>query len=328
MSTYLVTGGAGFIGSNLVDRLLELNNQVIVIDNFNDYYNPEIKMNNIGNAVRSINYKIYKEDIRNREGLKRIFDENNIDCVIHLAAMAGVRPSLENPITYQEVNIIGTNNLLEEMKNHNINNLVMASSSSVYGNSKIFPLKEDMSVNNPISIYAETKKSNELMTHVYHHIYEMNVIMLRLFTVYGKRQRPDLAINKFINKILNNEEIEMYGNGETFRDYTYIDDIVEGIIKSINYVENNNKVYEVINLGSSNPIKLIDMINVIGNTLNINPLIKKMDMQPGDVYGTYADISKAKKLLGYNPQTSFEDGIREYINSIKANEIGEKSNKI
>lgn len=313
MKTYFITGGAGFIGSTLADKLLELGNKVIVIDNFCDFYNPRLKEKNIEKNINNENYKIYRNDIRNKEKLSEIFNENKIDCVIHLAAMAGVRPSIENPILYQEVNCLGTQNILEEMKKHNLKNLVMASSSSVYGNCKEVPFREDMIVDYAISPYAATKKANEVMTHVYHKLNNMNVIMLRFFTVYGPRQRPDLAINKFTNLMLNNDEIPMFGDGTTSRDYTYIDDIVDGIIKSIQYVENNNDVYEIINLGNSSPISLKEMINTIGKVLNVEPKIKQLPMQPGDVDRTYADITKAKKMLGYEPKTSFEDGIRKFI---------------
>ena len=313
MKTYLVTGGAGFIGSTLASKLLELGNKVIVIDNFNDYYNPELKENNITEFINNSNFKLYRGDIRDRNVIKEIFDDNNIDVIVHLAAMAGVRPSIENPLLYQEVNGIGTQNILEEAKLHNISNLVMASSSSVYGNCKEVPFREDMIVDFAISPYAATKKANEVMAHVYHKLNNMNIIMLRFFTVYGPKQRPDLAINKFTRLMLNNEEIPMYGEGSTSRDYTYVDDIVDGIIKSCDYVENNKNVYEIINLGSNNPISLKEMINTIGKVLNIEPKIKELPMQPGDVDRTYADVSKAKRLLGYEPKTSFEEGIKKFV---------------
>lgn len=319
MKTYLVTGGAGFIGSTLCKRLLKGNNKVIVIDNFCDYYNPKLKEENIKEIVSNKKFKLYKEDIRDRDALKKIFDENNIDCVIHLAAMAGVRSSIENPILYQEVNTIGTQNILEGMKNHNVKQLVFASSSSVYGNCTEMPQKETMSVDFAISPYAATKKSGEVMIHVYHKLYDMNTILLRFFTVYGPRQRPDLAINKFTKLILKDEEITMYGEGNTFRDYTYIDDIIDGIIKSINYIENNKDVYEIINLGSSNPIKLKEMIKIISKELNKETKIKQIEMQQGDVDGTYADISKAKEILGYEPKIKFDDGIKKFIDWYKNN---------
>ena len=251
--------------------------------------------------------------------VKKVFDENHIDVVMHLAAMAGVRPSIENPLLYQEVNGIGTQNILEEAKLHNVKSLVMASSSSVYGNCKEVPFREDMIVDYAISPYAATKKANEVMSHVYHKLNDMNIIMLRFFTVYGPKQRPDLAINKFTRLMLDGKSIPMYGDGSTSRDYTYVDDIVDGICKSCDYVMNNDNVYEIINLGSNNPISLKDMINVIGDVLGVTPSIDTLPMQPGDVDRTYADISKAKKLLGYEPKTSFKEGIENFINWYKNN---------
>ncbi|MBQ3408630.1 MAG: GDP-mannose 4,6-dehydratase [Clostridia bacterium] len=319
MTTYLVTGGAGFIGSSVCEKLLIENNNVIVIDNFCDFYNPQIKENNIKEFTVNPNFKLYKKDIRDRQALKQLFDENKIDTVIHLAAMAGIRPSIENPCLYQEVNGLGTQNILEEMKNHNVKNLIMASSSSVYGNCKQTPFKEDMIVDFAISPYAATKKANEIMTHVYHKLYDLNVMVLRFFTVYGPKQRPDLAISKFTRLMLNNEEIPMYGNGESSRDYTYIDDIVDGVFKSCNYIEKYKNVYEIINLGDSSPVSLKEMIYTISKTLNVKPIIKQLPMQPGDVDKTYADITKANKILGYKPQVSFDEGINRFVNWFKEN---------
>lgn len=269
--------------------------------------------------IKNSNFKLYRNDIRDKEAVKRIFEENNIDIVMHLAAMAGVRPSIENPVLYQEVNCMGTQNILEEMKAHNVKNLVMASSSSVYGNCKEVPFKENMIVDFAISPYAATKKANEVMTHVYHKLFDMNVIMLRFFTVYGPKQRPDLAINKFTRLMLEDKEIPMFGDGTTSRDYTYIDDIVDGIIRSCNYVENNNDVYEILNLGNSSPVSLKEMINIIGQVIGTEPKIKQLPMQPGDVDRTFADISKAKKLIGYNPKTSFKEGIENFVEWYKIN---------
>ncbi|MBQ9019729.1 SDR family NAD(P)-dependent oxidoreductase [Candidatus Saccharibacteria bacterium] len=313
MKTYLITGAAGFIGSTLTKRLLEEGNQVIVIDNFNDFYSPELKQKNIKPFQNNPNFTLYKADIRDTASLQKIFTENKIDVIVHLAAMAGVRPSIEDPLLYQEVNGIGTQNILEQAKLHNIKNLVMASSSSVYGNCKEVPFREDMIVDFAISPYAATKKANEVMAHVYHKLNNMNIIMLRFFTVYGPKQRPDLAINKFTRLMLNNEEIPMFGDGSTSRDYTYVDDIVDGIIKSCDYVNTHDNVYEILNLGSNNPISLKEMINTIAKVLNVTPKIKQLPMQPGDVDRTYADITKAKTLLGYAPKTTFEQGIAKFI---------------
>ncbi len=319
MKTYFITGGAGFIGSTLTERLLKEGNKVVTIDNFCDYYDPKLKEKNIQDFLSNENYKLYKGDIRNREDVKKIFDENNIDVVMHLAAMAGVRPSIENPLLYQEVNGIGTQNILEEAKLHNVKNLVMASSSSVYGNCKEVPFKETMIVDYAISPYAATKKANEVMAHVYHKLNNMNIIMLRFFTVYGPKQRPDLAINKFTRLILEGKEIPMYGDGSTSRDYTYVDDIVDGICRACNYVLNHDDVYEILNLGSNNPITLKEMIKTIGEVLDIEPKINQLPMQPGDVDRTYADISKAKELLGFSPKTTFKEGITNFVEWYKKN---------
>ena len=327
MRTYFITGGAGFIGSSLSKKLLEQGNRVITIDNFCDFYNPKLKENNVREFEGNENYKIYRADIRNRQAINEIFEENKIDIVMHLAAMAGVRPSIENPVLYQEVNCMGTQNILEEMKAHDIKNLVMASLSSVYGNCKEVPFREDMVVDYAISPYAATKKANEVMTHVYHKLFNMNVMMLRFFTVYGPKQRPDLAINKFTRLMLNDEEIPMFGDGTTSRDYTYIDDIVDGIIKSCEYAMNHENVYEILNIGNSSPVSLKEMIQTIGRALGKEPKIKQLPMQPGDVDRTFADITKAKKLINYEPKTTFEEGIRKFVEWHIENIVGDIKNE-
>ena len=323
MNTYFITGGAGFIGSTLSEKLLSLGNKVVAIDNFCDFYNPKIKEKNVKELLLNPNFKLYRADIRDREAVKKIFDENKIDVVMNLAAMAGVRPSIENPCLYQEVNCLGLQNILEEMKLHNVKNGVLASSSSVYGNCKEVPFRENMIVDYAISPYAATKKANEVMAHVYHKLYDMNIIMLRFFTVYGPKQRPDLAINKFTRLMLEGKEIPMFGDGTTSRDYTYVDDIVNGIIKSCEYTLENKNVYEILNIGNSSPTSLKEMINTIAKVLGVEPKIKQLPMQPGDVDRTFADISKAKKLIGYEPKTTFEEGIRKFVNWYKENKTGE-----
>lgn len=321
MTTYLVTGGAGFIGSTLSEKLLSLKNKVVVIDNFCNFYSPSIKENNVKELLKKHNFKLYRNDIRDRVSVKKIFDENKIDVVINLAAMAGVRPSIENPVLYQEVNCLGLQNVLEEMKLHGVKNGVFASSSSVYGNCKEVPFREDMIVDYAISPYAATKKANEVMAHVYHKLYDFNIIMLRFFTVYGPKQRPDLAINKFTRLMLERKEIPMFGDGTTSRDYTYIDDIVDGIIKSCEYILSNDCVYEILNIGNSSPISLKKMINTIAKALEVEPKIKQLPMQPGDVDRTYADITKAKDLIGYEHKTSFEEGIKKFVEWYKVNAL-------
>lgn len=319
MKTYLITGGAGFIGSHLADRLLAEGNKVVVIDNFNNFYNPKIKENNVKHNLNNPNYKLERIDIRNGEEVDRVFAENKIDNIMHLAAMAGVRPSIENPVLYQEVNCVGSQNILEAMKKHNVKNIVFASSSSVYGNTKTVPFKETDIVDFAISPYAATKKANEVMTHVYHKLFGFNVIMLRFFTVYGERQRPDLAINKFTRLIMEDKPIPVFGDGTTSRDYTYVKDIIDGITKSLKYVEENENVYEILNLGESEPVTLNEMIETIEQALGKKAIINRMPMQPGDVNRTYADITKAKNLIGYNPQTSFKQGIENFVNWYKEN---------
>ena len=320
MKTYLITGGAGFIGSTLADRLLKEGNKVIVIDNFNDFYNPRIKENNIKHNLNNPSFKLEKIDIRNSKEVERVFSENRIDNIMHLAAMAGVRPSIENPILYQEVNCLGSQIILEAMKKYGVKNIVFASSSSVYGNTKSVPFKETDTVDYAISPYAATKKANEVMCHVYHKLYDFNIILLRFFTVYGERQKSDLAINKFTRLIMNGEPIPVFGDGTTSRDYTYVQDIVDGITKSFKYIEENENVYEILNLGESQPITLNEMIETIERVLKKKAIINRLPMQPGDVDRTYADISKAKRLIGYSPKTSFEEGINKFVNWYKDNE--------
>jgi len=313
MKKYLVTGGAGFIGSHLCDYLLNEGHRVVVVDNFNDYYDVKIKERNIEENLKNSKYKLYRGDIRDFDFLKKIFEEENVEMVINLAAMAGVRPSLENPLLYEEVNVKGLMNLLELCKTHGINKFIQASSSSVYGNNKDAPFKETAVVDYAISPYAATKKSGEVMGHVYHHLYSIDMIQLRFFTVYGPRQRPDLAIHKFTRMITAGEAIPFYGDGTTQRDYTYIDDIIDGVVKSIKYLENNKKVYEIFNLGESHTISLNEMVGTIEAGLGIEAKIDRQPMQPGDVKKTYADITKAKEILGYNPKTQFKDGIKKFL---------------
>lgn len=313
MKTYFITGGAGFIGSNLTEQLLNENHKVVVIDNFCNFYDPQIKEKNVKKFLSNDNYWLYRGDIRNINLLEHIFQQNKIDVIIHLAAMAGVRLSIENSVLYQEVNVIGTQNVLEVAKKYHVKNIILASSSSVYGNSTKIPFQEDDVTDFAISPYAASKKANEVMAYVYHKLYQMNIIMLRFFTVYGPRQRPDLAISKFVKLIQEKQEIPMYGNGNTARDYTYIDDVIEGIKKAISYVQTNQVVYEVINIGNASPICLTKMIEIISKELKMNPKIKKYPLPPGDVERTFADISKAQKLLGYEPKTSFEEGIHNFV---------------
>lgn len=316
----LITGTAGFIGSHLCEALVK-DHQIIGLDNFCDFYDPKIKENNISFLQGSPNFKLVKTDIRDQLELSKVFNTNKFDLVIHLAAMAGVRPSIENPQLYTEVNINGTVNLLEECRKHNVKNFIFASSSSIYGNNKKVPFAESDPVDHPISPYASTKKAGELICHTYHHLHQMSIACLRFFTVYGPRQRPDLAIHKFSRMIMNDEEIPVFGDGSTKRDYTYIDDIINGILKTVDFVLSGNK-YDVFNLGESQTISLNKMIETLEKALNIKAKKKILPMQPGDVEQTYADISKSKTILGYNPETDFETGIAKFIDWLIENPSG------
>ncbi len=260
-----------------------------------------------------MNYSLKYCDLKNLESLDKIFNENSVDMVINLAGLAGVRPSLENPLEYERVNIGGYLNLLECCKKYGVKKFIQASSSSVYGNNKVVPFKETDVVDFAISPYAATKKSGEVLGHVYFKLYNIDTLQFRFFTVYGPRQRPDLAIHKFVDKILKNESIPFFGDGETYRDYTYIDDIIDGVIKGVKYLESHENVYEIINLGESDAISLNNMVQTIERYLNKKAIIDRLPMQPGDVKRTYANIDKAKELLGYKPTTKFDDGIEKFI---------------
>lgn len=333
--TYLVTGGSGFIGSHLIEQLLKNGHSVINIDNFDNFYNYQIKIENTLESVdkdlnfefsnkeedieklisltKSANYTLYFQDIRHKNSLEEIFKNHKIDLVIHLAALAGVRPSIERPLEYEEVNVRGTMNLLELCKEFNIKKFICASSSSVYGNNTQIPFAEKDNVDNPISPYAATKKCGEILGHVYHQLYDIDMIQLRFFTVYGPRQRPDLAIHKFTKLISEGKEIPYYGDGNTARDYTYIDDIIDGVIKSVSYLENNSNLYEIINLGESEVITLSEMVSAIEKALGRTADKKILPMQPGDVKKTNADITKARTLIGYKPATDFQNGIKKFM---------------
>lgn len=311
----LVTGGAGFIGSNLIDNLLRYKKdaQITCLDNFDPFYNPKIKRNNIKNHLKKPNYTFVRGDICNLTPLKSKLLKN-YDSIIHLAAKAGVIPSLQDPRMYTQVNTLGTQNLLEFARQSNCKKFIFASSSSVYGINPNLPWSEGESVSMPISPYASTKISGELLGHVYSHLYGFQFISLRLFTVYGPKQRPDLAIHKFTKLISLGKPITIYGKGATKRDYTYIDDIVSGFIAALDYSDSQ---YEVINLGNNKPIKLIKLIEEIEKGLGKKAIISKLPERPGDVPITYADISKAEKLLNYKPVTSLSDGLHNFINWFK-----------
>ncbi|MCT4552198.1 MAG: GDP-mannose 4,6-dehydratase [Alphaproteobacteria bacterium] len=314
MKTILVTGGAGFIGSTLSESLLIDGSNVLVIDSMNDYYDVRIKRDNISNlekaAKTSGSFKFYENDIRDLDALEKIFSDNNIDNVVHLAARAGVRPSIEDPSLYMDVNVTGTTNILDMCKKYSIKKIAFASSSSVYGALKKGPFSEDMASMNTISPYAASKMAGEIICKTYTNLYDMNIVALRFFTVYGPKQRPDLAINKFASLMAEGKEIPVYGDGSTQRNYTYIDDIVDGIKRAMSY---NEKKFEVFNLGGDKTVSLSDLIYEIENAMGKKAIIKRLPEQPGDVPLTHADISKAREILGYEPKVSIKDGLKKFV---------------
>ncbi|MCL2223631.1 MAG: GDP-mannose 4,6-dehydratase [Defluviitaleaceae bacterium] len=313
----MVTGGAGFIGSHVCEALLKKGHDVCIFDSFNDYYSPEYKRENVQNveatAIGTGTLVVIEGDIRDADALRQCFSSQKFDAVIHLAAYAGVRPSIENAPLYMDVNINGTVQLLECMKEFGVKNLLFASSSSVYGNNEKVPFCETDNVDFPISPYAATKKAGELICHTYQHLYEMSVACLRFFTVYGPRQRPDLAIYKFTDKLYKNEDIPFYGDGTMGRDYTYVDDTVSGVLGALDYVCAQEKCFEVLNLGESYTVPLSEMLTVLERETGITAKVNKLPVPPGDVNITWANIEKAKRLVGYNPTTHFDDGIKKFI---------------
>lgn len=334
MATYLITGGAGFIGSHLADRLLSLGHRVVNVDSFADNYDYRLKVRNVAGEAfaeltrqagkdetlarlreltRRDRYRLETADIRDRDALERIFQSETVDAVIHLAALPGVRASIEQPLLFQEVNVGGTVTLLETMRKFGVTKWLCASSSSVYGNNAKVPFAETDAVDSPISLYAATKKSCELIGHTYHHLHRIDGIMLRFFTVYGARQRPDLAIHKFARLIEQGQELPYYGDGSTRRDYTYIDDIVGGIVGALDYVRRHDSVYEILNLGGGETIPLARMVKTLERELERTAVLRRLPEQPGDVVQTYADVSRANRLIGYAPRTGFDEGIRHFV---------------
>lgn len=311
----LVTGGAGFIGSHLVDRLLAQNFQVTCIDNFDLFYNPEEKHRNIARHLENPRFTLLKKDIRNLQSLI-ISTDDCYDAIVHLAAKAGVRPSIQDPLTYTAVNITGTQNMLEIAREKKVPQFIFASSSSVYGVNPDVPWNEDMHLLKPISPYAATKLAGEFLGHTYSHLYGIRFIGLRFFTVYGPRQRPDLAIRKFLTSVIDDKPIDVYGDGSTRRDYTYVDDIVDGVIAALNYKESN---YEIINLGNNKPIELRALIEKIEQVTGKKAILNRLPQQPGDVPQTFADISKAQRLLNFAPSTPIEEGLENFYRWLEKN---------
>jgi UDP-glucuronate 4-epimerase len=304
----LVTGAAGFIGSHLSERLLQIGWSVVGIDNFDDFYDPDIKRGNIEKCLKDDNFRLIEADIRDNSAMNKVIGEG-FDVIVHLAAKAGVRPSIEQPLLYTDVNINGTMVLLEAAKKHRTGKFIFASSSSVYGNNKKVPFSEADNVDFPISPYAATKKAGELICHNYHHLWDISISCLRFFTVYGPRQRPDLAIHKFAALIERDKAIPVFGDGSMMRDFTYIDDIIDGTVAATEKCNGFN----IYNLGESQPITVNDLIDEIEKALGKKAIRDHKPLQPGDVERTFADVTKAANDLGYKPSTSIQDGLRKFI---------------
>ncbi len=309
----LVTGAAGFIGSHLVEALLEdENNQIIGLDNFNDYYDPSIKKANCSNALKNDRYTLIEGDILDEALLEDLFQKYNIDQVFHLAARAGVRPSIEDPKLYADVNVRGSLNILECVRKHNVKKVIMASTSSIYGNNKKVPFAEDDPVNEPISPYAATKRAMELLSYNYHHLYKIPIACIRFFTVYGPRQRTDMAIHKFCKLVQEGKPLPVFNHGKCERDFTYIDDIIHGVLQ----VAKHEFSFDIINLGESQTISTLDLIKVIEKNMGKEAVRDLMPAQVGDVDRTFADISKAKTVYGYQAKILINEGIANFIESL------------
>lgn len=303
----LVTGGAGFIGSHLSERLLGRGHTVVCLDNFNDFYDPAIKRNNVKTALASSNYTLVEGDILDNDLLETLFADS-FDVVVHLAAYAGVRPSIEKPQLYQKVNLEGTVNLLEQCRKHHIQKFVFASSSSVYGGRTEVPFRETDNIMKPISPYAATKASGEAICFSYYHLFGIQMHLLRFFTVYGPRQRPEMAIHLFARHMLDKKPVKLFGDGESSRDYTYVEDIIDGVTACAENCEG----FEVLNLGGSKTTTLKRLVEMISAELQIEPIIEWQPNQPGDVPITYADVSKAAQLVGYEPKVPIEEGVKRF----------------
>jgi UDP-glucuronate 4-epimerase len=304
----LVTGGAGFIGSHLVEKLLADGHHVSILDDFNDFYDPQIKRDNISAVEKKI--AVHDADLRDRDKVSNLFRHEKFDAIAHLAARAGVRPSIQQPKLYYETNVAGTLHLLEAARTSEVEQFIFASSSSVYGAAKRIPFSEEEHLTQTLSPYAATKIAGEFLCSTYSHLYKLRIDELRYFTVYGARQRPDLAIHQFTRKIHAGQPIDQFGDGTTRRDYTYVDDIIQGTMAALNY---DGPMFNVFNLGENETIQLKDLIAALENALGKKAKINRLPEQPGDMPLTCADISKARKLLGYNPKTKFEDGLPRFV---------------
>jgi UDP-glucuronate 4-epimerase len=305
----LVTGGAGFIGSHLTRRLLARGDRITALDDFNDFYDPARKRENAASFSGQAGFRLVEGDIRDEGLVDRLFAGERFDAVVHLAARAGVRPSLREPILYEDVNCIGTLRLLEAARRHGPETFLFGSSSSVYGINEKVPFAEDDEVNQPISPYATTKRTGELLCYNYHHLYGLRTACLRFFTVYGPGQRPEMAIHKFTDLLWRGAAVTMYGDGSSRRDYTYVDDIVDGLVAALDLAPG----FEILNLGGADTTSLSDLVHWIAAELAVEPRIEYLPAQPGDVPITYADVSKAARLLGYSPKVPIREGLRRFV---------------
>ena len=311
----LVTGGCGFIGSHLCERLLARGDEVVVLDNFNDFYDPGLKR---ANAERLSGARVVTGDIRDADVVHSLFAEGDFDGLVHLAAMAGVRPSLADPLHYTDVNLRGTMILLEELKSRPATRFVFGSSSSVYGGNEKVPFHEDDDVSRPVSPYAATKRAGELLAYTHHHLYGIPTTCLRFFTVYGPRQRPEMAIARFTRGILDGEPIPFFGDGTTRRDYTYVDDIVDGVLAALDRCEG----YEIYNLGESATTTLAELVEQLGELCGREPVLDRQPMQPGDVVVTCADVERARSKLDYRPGVPVAEGLRRYVEWVRGQRDG------
>jgi UDP-glucuronate 4-epimerase len=305
----LVTGAAGFIGSHFCDSLVERGDEVVGLDNFNAFYDPAIKRRNLAGLLERPGFSLVEGDIRDADLLARLFAERRIGSLVHLAAMAGVRPSVEDPALYHDVNCTGTARLLVAARDAGVSHVVFASSSSVYGGNTKVPFHEDDDVSRPVSPYAATKRSNELTCHAFHHLFGMDIACLRFFTVYGPRQRPEMAIHKFVRLVERGEPLPLFGDGGTERDYTYIDDILDGMLKAFD----RSRGFRIYNLGESRTVSLRALVAAIGQATGREPRVDWQPVQPGDVVATFADVGRARRELGYDPRVGLEEGLRRFV---------------
>lgn len=305
----LVTGAAGFIGSHTADHLLARGDEVVGYDNFNDFYDPAIKRRNAAALARSPGFSLVEADLCDEGALDDLFASGRFDAIVHLAAWAGVRPSIQRPDIYIDANVRGTTNLLERARRHDVGRFVFASSSSVYGGRETVPFRETDEVDHPISPYAATKKAGEVLCYTWHHLYGLPVAALRFFTVYGPRQRPEMAIHRFATLLSRGEPVPMFGDGSTARDYTYVGDIVQGTVAALDRCEG----YEIYNLGESQTTRLDALIDTLAEKLGVEAKVKRQPEQPGDVPITFADISKARARLGYSPSVGIEEGVERFV---------------